>query len=95
MLDRVLDVLRGRSDELRARGILRAWVFGSVARREDHAASDVDLVFEAILGVQTFDIMDFEEALTAELGREVSIVTLGGLDRVRHSEIFRDMTPAF
>ena len=95
MLDRVLAVLRGRADELRGRGILRAWVFGSVARREDHAASDVDLIFEADRGVQTFDIMDLEESLEADLGREVNISTLGGLNTVRHADIFRDMKPAF
>jgi len=44
LLDRALAVLRGRSNELRARGFLHVAVFGSVARREDGPQSDIDLV---------------------------------------------------
>jgi hypothetical protein len=33
--------------------------------------------------------------LAADLGREVQIISRGGLDNARHAEIFRDMIRAF
>jgi len=41
-----LTILRGHRDELRRRGVARAAVFGSVARGEARADSDVDVLVE-------------------------------------------------
>ncbi|RBP06516.1 nucleotidyltransferase-like protein [Roseiarcus fermentans] len=41
-----LGTLRRRKDDLRARHIDHMWIFGSVARGEEHADSDVDIVVE-------------------------------------------------
>lgn len=95
LLDRALAVLRSRADELRARGFLHVAVFGSVARREDGPASDLDLVADIRLGVDSMDLLTMERTLAADVGREVQIITRYGLDPVRHAEIFRDMVPAF
>ncbi len=93
--DHPLAVIRARSEELRARGFLPVSVFGLVARREDGSDSDLDLVAEIRLGVDSMDLMSVERILAAEVGREVQIITRCGLDMVRHAEIFRDMVPAF
>lgn len=45
-LPRVLATLRPRKEELKARGVEHMWVFGSVARGEEKASSDVDIVVE-------------------------------------------------
>ena len=88
LLDRTLKILRARSEELRARGIVHAAVFGSVARGEDGPDSDVDLVVEVRLGVDSIEVMRVEKALAADVGREVQIISRCGLDHVRHAEIF-------
>jgi hypothetical protein len=41
-----LEVLRTHAPELRARGVRRAAIFGSVARGEATAASDIDVLLE-------------------------------------------------
>jgi len=45
-LPKVLATLRSRKDELRARGIEHMWIFGSVARGEETASSDIDIAVE-------------------------------------------------
>jgi predicted nucleotidyltransferase len=94
-LDRALAALRARSQDLQARGLLHVAVFGSVARREDGPDSDLDLVVDVGPEVGTLDVMVIEEFLAEEFGRKVQIITKSGLDKVRHAEIFRDMTPVF
>jgi predicted nucleotidyltransferase len=42
----VLDILRRNEPALRARGVAHAALFGSVARGEAHAASDVDILIK-------------------------------------------------
>lgn len=44
--DEVIQTLRAKKDELLKRGILSVSLFGSVARGEAAAASDVDLLVE-------------------------------------------------
>lgn len=44
--DDVLAVLRARETELRAKGVTRAALFGSVARGEQGSHSDVDIMVE-------------------------------------------------
>ncbi len=44
--DRILGVLRQHEPELKAAGITHLCLFGSVARGDSGAASDVDLLFE-------------------------------------------------
>ena len=45
-LDHVLETLRSHERELRRFGVSHAAVFGSVARGEDTAASDIDVLVE-------------------------------------------------
>jgi uncharacterized protein len=45
-LDRALEILRANEDALRAKGVLHAAVFGSVARGEAREDSDVDILVE-------------------------------------------------
>jgi predicted nucleotidyltransferase len=44
--EKVLDRLRAHESELRQRGVLHAGVFGSVARGEQGARSDIDILIE-------------------------------------------------
>jgi hypothetical protein len=59
-----LEILRGAEADLRARGVLHAALFGSVARNEARADSDLDVMIEvdpdASIGVyQYVDLKDY------------------------------------
>jgi predicted nucleotidyltransferase len=62
-----------------AHGALSLAMFGSVARGDDHEASDVDFLVEFKEGSSLFDLMQVEEALAARLGVSVDVVSVGGL----------------
>ena len=72
--ERVLRILREQAPRLRALGITRLSLFGSMARGEAGPESDIDLLIEiesaAKLGL--FDLFDLREELGRRLGRPVS-----------------------
>lgn len=71
--ERVLGVLREQAPRLRARGIVRLGLFGSMARGEAGFRSDVDLLIEVDpeAGVGLADLLDLQEELANRLGRPV------------------------
>lgn len=74
--DEALAVLRGLEDDLRAQGLDHLYLFGSVARDEATASSDVDVAFDLIPGA-TFDAFDQGRIvmdLTEALGMRVDLV---------------------
>lgn len=60
-------------------GYTRLAVFGSVARQQARDSSDIDLLIEAPEGTSTFDFIRFKRLLESILGREVDLVSWGGL----------------
>lgn len=70
--DRVREVMRKR-------GVVRASVFGSVARGEDDAASDVDFLVELEDGRTLIDLSGLRLELQELLGRKVEVGTPGSL----------------
>lgn len=54
-------------------------LFGSVARGEDTAASDVDFLVEFEPGRSLFDLAHLQDDLEALLGCRVDVVSVGGL----------------
>jgi hypothetical protein len=69
----VLETLLAHREEIRALGARRLGLFGSVARGEATAASDVDLLVD--LDSRTFDrYMDLKLYLEDLLGRRVDLV---------------------
>ena len=71
--ERVLRILHETAPRLRARGITRLSLFGSMARGKAGPDSDIDLLIEvdpdASLGF--FDLFDIQEELGTLLGRPV------------------------
>lgn len=66
--------------ELRAKGVRRLALFGSVARDEAGPASDVDLLVEFAPGRKTYDnFLEVCELLEEHLGRRVELVTTESL----------------
>lgn len=67
-------------------------LFGSVARGDDTATSDIDFLVEFDKGSSLFDLMDLQEALEALLGVSVDVVSVGGL-KDRDDHIRREAVP--
>ena len=72
---RVIDVLRRREHELRARGLTRLALFGSTARGDMGPESDVDLLIEVDpeRGFGLFAFLDLKDDLARLLGRPVDL----------------------
>jgi uncharacterized protein len=71
--ERVLRALHEEAPRLRARGITRLSLFGSMARGEAGPKSDIDLLIETDpeARVGFFDLFDLQEELETRLGRSV------------------------
>jgi uncharacterized protein len=73
--ERVLGVLREQAPRLRARGIARLSLFGSMARGEAGSESDIDLLIEVDpeAGITFFALHELAVELGALLGRPVQL----------------------
>ena len=71
-----------RKDVLRLaqrHGILRVSVFGSAARQQATASSDLDLLVDLEDGRSLFDLIAFQMDVEALLGRTVDVVSRRGM----------------
>jgi predicted nucleotidyltransferase len=75
--ERVLRILRQHERELRAQGVVRLRLYGSIARGEAGPESDVDLLAEmdAAADFSLIDHVGLEYRLADLLGRRVEIST--------------------
>lgn len=96
-LARVVRTLRERRDELQNLGVAHAFVFGSVARGEDAADSDIDLMID--VSSDRFSLIDLSRValfLQDALNRQVDVVTARSAHRdPRFSEALREAVNAF
>jgi predicted nucleotidyltransferase len=66
--------------DVRALGVTRLALFGSVLRGQTHAQSDVDLLVEFAPGAKSYArFFALFDLLEAQLGRRVELVTTEGL----------------
>lgn len=65
-------------------------VFGSVARGEDTADSDIDLLVDPTENASLFDFARFELDMEALLERPVDVISRRALDPLRDAEILSD-----
>jgi predicted nucleotidyltransferase len=76
----VLSAIARNREQIRALGVSRLALFGSVARDRASADSDVDLLVEFEPGLKTFDrFMQLAFLLEDVLGRRVELVTVEAL----------------
>jgi hypothetical protein len=89
--------LRSHRDELRkiaARyGVVNVRVFGSVARGEDTADSDIDLLVDLPPGASLFTVARLQRDLEAVLGSRVEIVPAGDLKPRVAQNVEQDLVP--
>ncbi len=80
----VVRILRENMEEIRKFGVRKIGIFGSAVRDELREDSDIDIVVEFERGKGTFEnfggLVEFLERL---FGREVDILTPGGIESIR------------
>ena len=96
-LERALEILRANKDALRAKGVLHAAVFGSVARGDARPDSDVDVLVEIDpdkhIGV--FGYAGIQLDLSDLMGRKVDVASAKSLKRYVKDEVLREKVDAF
>ncbi len=71
-------------------GYARLAVFGSVARGEARQDSDIDLLVEAPSETSSFGFVTFKQLIEQVLGRDIDLVSYGGLKPRIDDDIRRD-----
>lgn len=74
-------------------GVKSVRVFGSVARGEATANSDLDLLVDMELGRSLLDLVAFWQDLEEALGRRVDVVSEGGVSPYLRERILREAQP--
>jgi predicted nucleotidyltransferase len=88
---RYLNIFNDQRDVLRSKYFVREiGIFGSVARGEQTAASDVDILVEFSQPVGFFAFLDLEDFLSRTLGKKVDLVTKRALKPAVKDQILRD-----
>ncbi len=87
----IRDLLQKHDALLTSYKVRRIGLFGSYARGEQTAESDVDLLVEFGKGVTLFEIIELERTLSEVLGKPVSIVSRNGLSRHIGPAILREV----
>ena len=79
--DQALDILRRHRADLQNRGVRRAALFGSTARGDRHAGSDIDIVIEldADTGLGVYDHVDLKAFIAGLFEGSVDVVNREGL----------------
>ena len=84
-----VEALRGQADEVKARGVTALYLFGSMARDESLAASDLDLFVDYDQGgrFSLVDLVGVKQLLERRLGVPVDLTTRDSLDPLLRSGI--------
>lgn len=89
-----LDELQEKvSAPMRRRGVVRAGVFGSVARGNAGEESDIDFLVELEKGRSLVDLAGLRLDLRDVLGRDVNIATPGSLHPKLRERILGELVP--
>lgn len=92
-----LQIVQQRKKEIiavaRVHGLVNVRIFGSVARGEDTAQSDIDLLVDLEKGRTLLDLGGALVQLQDLLGRRVDIVTERGLHWYLREKILREARP--
>jgi predicted nucleotidyltransferase len=92
-----LRILRRHEAELRARGIRRAGIFGSISRGEAKVDSDIDVLIELDRAHQlnVFEFVGIKRAVAALFPGRVDVVNVAALKAGVGGSVKRDLVYAF
>jgi len=95
--DQVLAALREHEAERRAAGVVRRWLFGSTARGDRHAGSDIDLLarFDGSRRISLLGIAGIQLRLSSLLGQTVVLMEEGTLKPRVQSNVAAEALLAF
>ena len=94
--DSVIRTLRAHEAELRAEGITHLYLFGSVARNEADAGSDVDLFYDYDRSAFGFlHFMRVRELAPELLGRQVDIMPRNGVHPFIRDDVVAEAIQVF
>jgi len=93
----VLRAIRAHEPKLRALGVAKVWLFGSVARGDAGRRSDVDVMITIPRGrkFSLFDLGEVRVELCELLGRKVDVVIEEDLEPGFRSDVLADLVQAF
>jgi uncharacterized protein len=93
----VLDVLKEHEGELRKLGVLHASVFGSVARRQTHHKSEIDVLIDLdpAKPIGVFEYARLKLSINELLGGAGDVVNSRKLKPLLREEILRESVNAF
>lgn len=93
----LLDDLRARRGEILALatrcGLSDVRVFGSVARGEETADSDIDMLVNVADASDPLAFVDFQDGVSLAFHRKVDVVFERGLYRMLRERILHEATP--
>jgi uncharacterized protein len=90
-LEDAVDRLRPRLDDIRALGVERLALFGSVSRGRPRPGSDADVLVSFTAGRKTYGrFLDLAELLEDALGRPVELVTVESLSTILGPKILAE-----
>ncbi len=89
----VVDIQNKVQDVMRRRGVVRAGVFGSVARGEAGPDSDIDFLVEFEKGRSLVDLSGLRLDLKEVLGCDVDVATPGSLHPKLRDGILSELVP--
>lgn len=93
--DEILDQLKSLKSDLTARyKVCSIGVFGSFARREARADSDVDILVDFKEGADLFDLIELSQFLEEKIERHVDLATPRALRPEIRDGIYRDVVYA-
>jgi predicted nucleotidyltransferase len=88
--------LQEHEAELKKLGVEHLYLFGSTARGEAGAESDVDLFFDYPRGkFGLYELMDVKETAARILGRKTDIMTRDSIHKALRARIEADAVPVF
>ena len=90
--DEIISGIRRRADAIRAEGATALYLFGSAARDEAHATSDVDVFvdYEPNSAFSLLNMSGIRLIIMDELGRDVDITTSNALHPRLRSRILAE-----
>ena len=96
-LEEALQTLRKAEAELRAKGVIHAGIFGSVARGEQHAESDIDVIvdFDPSARITIYDYVGIKDEISELFEQPVDVIDRRGLKPHLREPVARDLVYAF
>ncbi|MFL9828112.1 nucleotidyltransferase family protein [Rhodoplanes sp. SY1] len=93
----VLDILRRNQDALRARGVVHAALFGSVARGEEVPGSDIDIVIDLApdLAMDVYQYVGLTSYIEDLFPAPVDVVDREMIKPIIRDNVVRDSIYAF